>query len=242
MTMTCFDCGRHLNDAEKAHWQANPDAQFHGMCARCFIHFVTSGHDWPQWVENAMSMPAGALPDELISNASLLMQAVVIAGERSKEGELIKAVAIPWRAIVKQIVKDPKILFQIDPRRFEELIAGWYKEAGFDDVILTPRSGDHGRDVIAVKKGIGSVRLLDSIKRYGPGHLVTANDVRALLGVLHGDLNATKGIVTTSSDFAPKILEDPAIAAHVPYRLELVNGVDLAKRLDAVQQKDGASK
>jgi restriction system protein len=238
--MTCFDCGRQLNDVEEAHWRANTDSQLHGMCARCFIHFTTAGSDWPQWVENAVSIPAGALPSELISTASLLMQAVVIAGDRTSEGELIKAVAVPWRAIIKRVVKDPTILYQIDPRRFEELIAGWYKEAGFDEVILTPRSGDHGRDVIAVKNGIGSVRFLDSIKRYGPGHLVTADDVRALLGVLHGDLNATKGIVTTSSDFAPKILEDPAIAAQIPYRLELVNGVELVKRLDAARRIGGA--
>jgi hypothetical protein len=77
-----------------------------------------------------------------------------------------------------------------------------------------------GRDVIDVKKGVGSVRFLDSGKRYGPGHVVTADDVRALLGVLHGDLNATKGIITTSSDFAPNLLQDAGIAAQVPYRLE----------------------
>ncbi|WP_161967470.1 restriction endonuclease [Fimbriiglobus ruber] len=181
-----------------------------------------------------MSVPAGALPDALISQASLLMQAVIIAGDSTKEGAIIKAVAIPWRAIVQMIVKEPAVLFQVDPRRFEELVAGWYVEAGFDEVTLTPRSGDHGRDVIAVKKGIGCVRLLDSIKRYKPGHLVTADDVRALLGVLHGDLNATKGIVTTTSDFAPKLLQDPAIAAQIPFRLELVNGAELVKRFGAV--------
>ena len=232
--MTCFDCGRYLNDVEEAHWQANPNAQLHGMCARCFIHFLPAGSDWPQWLEDATSKPAGAFPDELILRTSLLMQTVVIAGDSTKEGALIKAVAVPWRAIVKLIVKDPAILFQIDPRQFEELIAGWYVEAGFDEVTLTPRSADHGRDVIAVKKGIGSVRFLDSVKRCGPGHVVSADDVRALLGVLHGDLNATKGIITTSSDFAPNLLQDPGIAAQVPYRLELVNGVELVKRLSTV--------
>lgn len=232
--MICIDCGRHLTNSEERYWVAHPDAQFHSMCARCFINFTPYGSDWPEWVEDAMSVPAGALPDALISQASLLMQAVIIAGDSTKEGAIIKAVAIPWRAIVQMIVKEPAVLFQVDPRRFEELVAGWYVEAGFDEVTLTPRSGDHGRDVIAVKKGIGCVRLLDSIKRYKPGHLVTADDVRALLGVLHGDLNATKGIVTTTSDFAPKLLQDPAIAAQIPFRLELVNGAELVKRFGAV--------
>jgi restriction system protein len=180
------------------------------------------------------SAPIAALPIGFTPGVSLLMQALVLPGDKTKEGILIQAVTVPWRAIVQWIKKDPKVLFQIDPRRFEELIAGWYTDAGFEEVTLTPRSGDHGRDVIAVKRGVGSIRILDSIKRYAPEHLVSADDVRALLGVLHGDLNASKGIVTTSSDFAPKIMEDPAIAAHVPYRLELVNGAELVKRLAAV--------
>ena len=180
------------------------------------------------------AFPIGAGPIGLTPGVSLLMQTLVLPGNKTTEGILIEAVNVPWRAIVEWIKNDPAVLFQVDPRRFEELIAGWYVQAGFDEVTLTPQSGDHGRDVIAVKKGIGCVRFLDSIKRYGPGHLVSADDVRALLGVLHGDLNATKGIVTTSSDFAPKIMEDPAIAAQLPYRLELINGAELVKRLGAV--------
>ena len=93
---------------KKGTWRVNPDSEFRGMCARCFIHFITPGYDWPQSVEDATSVPAGALPDELILNASLLMQTVVIAGDSTKEGELIKAVTVPWRAIVKWILKDPQ--------------------------------------------------------------------------------------------------------------------------------------
>jgi hypothetical protein len=43
--------------------------------------------------------------------------------------------------------------------------------------------GDFGRDVLAVKRGLGIVRVIDQVKAYGPSHLVTADDVRALLGV-----------------------------------------------------------
>jgi restriction system protein len=54
-------------------------------------------------------------------------------------------------------------------------------------VTLTPRSGDYGRDVIAVKRGLGFIRVIDRVKAYKPDHLVTADDVRALMGVLQGD-------------------------------------------------------
>ena len=51
---------------------------------------------------------------------------------------------------------------------------------------LTPRSGDYGRDVIATSKTklVGVVRIIDQVKRYTPPNEVTANDVRAMLGVL----------------------------------------------------------
>jgi restriction system protein len=51
------------------------------------------------------------------------------------------------------------------------------------------------------------------------------------MGVLSSDHNATKGIVTTTSDFAPRISEVPFIKPHMPFRLELVNGIALMDRL-----------
>jgi restriction system protein len=129
------------------------------------------------------------------------------------------------------------LIFKLDPFKLEELVAGMYERQGFE-VTLTPRSGDFGRDVIAVKPGFGTVRLIESVKRYGPDHRVPANDVRALLGVLAGDPRASKGIVTTTSDFAPRIAEDPFIQPFIPFRLELVNGTDLLKRFaDAAEKK-----
>src|SRR6516225_9135365 len=68
------------------------------------------------------------------------------------------------------VVKDPELMYQLNPRKWEELIAGAYELAGFDEVILTPRSGDKGRDVIAVKKGIGCIRFLEEVKAYKPDH------------------------------------------------------------------------
>ena len=54
--------------------------------------------------------------------------------------------------------------------KWEEMIAGAYSRAGFDEVILTPRSGDYGRDVIAIRKGIGCIKIIGSVKAYKPGH------------------------------------------------------------------------
>jgi restriction system protein len=85
--------------------------------------------------------------------------------------------------------------------------------------------------VIAIRRGFGCVKVLGSVKAYAPGKLVPYDAVRALIGVLTGERDASKGIITTTSDFPPRILEDPFIAPFTPYRLELVNGPRLQQWL-----------
>jgi restriction system protein len=109
----------------------------------------------------------------------------------------------------------------MDWRKFEELVAAAYHQAGYDEVILTPRSNDGGRDVIATKHGVGSIRIYDSVKKLAPGRPVPADDVRALLGVVTAAGNVSKGIVTTTSIFAPGVENDPLLRNVIPYRIEL---------------------
>jgi len=172
----------------------------------------------------------------------LLLQSVVEPAERTSEGQIIEAISIPWFMIAKLIEKHPAVIYEIEARKWEELIAGWYTAAGFDEVILTPRSNDLGRDVIAIKRGIVTVRVIDQVKAYKEGLVVPANDVRALLGVLQADHAATKGFVTTTSDFAPTIGEDPFIAPFLPFRLELINKDRLLDRIKQVVDKGKAGK
>lgn len=171
---------------------------------------------------------------EVLRPTNILLQAVVERGDRMPEGDLIEAVAPAWLEIVRLIQKDPGFLYKIDPRKLEEIIAGAYERAGFDSVVRTPRSGDLGRDVIAVKHGRWSVRFLDQVKAYRPGRLVTANDVRAMLGVIQADQNTSKGVITTTSDFAPRIKEDLLLKPYLPHRIELINGSDLIEHLSSI--------
>jgi restriction system protein len=182
------------------------------------------------------SRPETPLPLRQAAKAQLLLQAVVVPGERVSEGKLIEAVTIPWFDIIAALEKDPNVAFQIPPEKWEEIVAGAYWQAKFDEVILTPRSGDYGRDVIAIKKGIGTVRVIDQVKAFKPPHLVTADHVRALMGVLHHD-GAAKGFLTTTSGFAPKIRTDPLITPFMPARLELIDGEALIERLKQLAAK-----
>lgn len=157
----------------------------------------------------------------------LLLQAeIVVRGDKTSEGILIRASALPWLEISEHLIRDPNFLFQFArvPRKFEEFIAACYEKEGFE-VTLTPQRGDKGVDVIAVKHGHGSIRFLDQTKAYKPGHLVTHNDVRAMVGALSSDQGASKGIITTTSDFQPGIFKPGGeFSVYMPHRLELKNG------------------
>jgi len=177
-----------------------------------------------------------ALPITVLSTINLLLQTVIVPGAKTHEGQLIVAVTLPWFEIIAWLSRDPSLAYQITARKWEEIIAGAYQRAGFDEVTLTPRSGDLGRDVIAVKRGLGTVRIIDQVKAYGPNHLVTADDVRALLGVLQGD-KASKGFLTTTSDFAPKLRDDILLKPLMPAQLELINGEALLARLKELAEK-----
>lgn len=187
-----------------------------------------------------------AVLSESLSKPSqeLLLQAIVDPVEKSKEGQLIRAIAIPWLKIAKEIERDPNFLFHFaqNPRKFEEFIAATYAQEGWTDVILTPRSGDHGRDVIATKAGIGSIRFLDQCKAYSRGRLVRHEDVRAMYGVLNLYPNSSKAIITTTSDFQPGIMNSDEFKAVMPHRLELRNGVALREWLQRIVASDSTFK
>lgn len=162
---------------------------------------------------------------------SIAFSTLVDRYEQTEDGFLIRTVHQPWIDLRGMLAKDPRFLHQVTPEQLEEIVAASYDRAGFV-VTLTPRSGDRGRDVIAERPGLIRIRVIDQVKRFSPDHLVTANDVRALYGVLALDPAASKGYVTTTSDFAPGVSKE--FAALVPTRLELRNGRALNKWLKDV--------
>jgi len=221
-SVTCSECGTHF-DVET---NENPDSR--SPCPNC----GSTARNISVSVKDTVHVTA-SLDAVLIKapTANLLLQTVIIPGEKTEEGRLVEAVTIPWFDIIELLKKDPNVAFEIPPEKWEEIVAGAYSKAGFDKVTLTPRSGDYGRDVIAIKKGIGSIRVIDQVKAFKRDHLVRANDVRALMGILQGD-KASKGFLTTTSDFAPKLESDPLITPFIPRQLELINGPNLLRRLE----------
>lgn len=167
----------------------------------------------------------GVPPEILISPDILLEAAIVNFGDKTTEGQLIKEVAIPWFQIIKELERDPEFLSKLSPRKFEELIAGAYEQEGWDEVILTPRSRDGGRDVIATRRDFGSIRFIDEVKKYKPGSLVPPSVARSIIGVLERDKNVSKAVITTTARISPRIEKE--FGALIPNRLVLKDGKEL---------------
>lgn len=102
--------------------------------------------------------------------------------------------------IMKLIHGDPDIIYQLPPRRFEEISAEVFTRLGYE-VTLTPPTNDGGKDLIVVKRSdLGTMLTFVECKRYVPGHPVGVEVVRALNGVVE-EGRATSGIVLTTSRF-----------------------------------------
>jgi restriction system protein len=146
----------------------------------------------------------GYKPTVSVSFPEILVGAALVEkGDKDPDGDIIIAVTPMFRRFLRELERDPNALYQLDSRQFEELIAGAYEEYGCEEVILTPRSGDRGRDVIATSRMFGTVRILDQV--------------------------ASKGIVTTTSIFAPGVYEE--FKGLIPGRISLRDGVALKQWL-----------
>ncbi len=107
--------------------------------------------------------------------------------------------------LLDQVLRNPEIMRRLGARDFEGFVAALLEQIGFEDVILTPRSGDDGRDVLATKRVHGlTVLCAFECKRYSFDRPVGPEIARALLGtILHGSTRATKGVLVTTSHFTP---------------------------------------
>ncbi len=106
-------------------------------------------------------------------------------------------------SLLDEVLRNSQAMHKLSSRDFEGFIATLVERLGFEDVVLTPRSGDKGRDVLATKRVHGiSILCAFECKRYAPDRPVGPEIMRALLGtILHGATRAAKGILVTTSTF-----------------------------------------
>jgi restriction system protein len=129
--------------------------------------------------------------------------------------------------LIRELGARPELLYQLDPRKFEQLIAELYRRKGFE-ATLTPASGDEGADVYVVSRNdLGRALWVVQAKRNAPDRKIKAGVVRELLGTVMAK-EASAGILITTSFFQPGAKD---LERRFKYRLNLKDYLDLQELL-----------
>lgn len=121
-------------------------------------------------------------------------------------------------------------LLAMEPAQFEALVAELLEKLGYENVLVTGRTGDKGIDVSAklTLGGITSVKTVVQVKRYKTGNNISGSVIAQLRGSAEVD---QRGLVITTSEFT----KDGTIEANAPNKMPvaLVNGAKLLDLLFA---------
>ena len=106
-----------------------------------------------------------------------------------------------WTGLIDRLSIKPRLLYELPPRKFEELIAELLAREGLE-VHLTPETRDGGRDILAFHQTpVGKLLYLVECKRFRPDRPVGIAIVQRLYGVVQQE-RANAGLVVTTSRFS----------------------------------------
>jgi len=119
-----------------------------------------------------------------------------------EDKKIITCLTLGVSDMIQEISRNPDNLYQIDPRKLEELIAHIFSRHGFS-VELTKQTRDGGRDIIAIRSDLGiRSKYIIECKRYSHDNPVRVDLVRNLYGVQMQE-GANKSVLATTSYFTP---------------------------------------
>lgn len=102
--------------------------------------------------------------------------------------------------LLKYLSQYPTAVYDLTPRRFEELIAKIFEDLDYE-VLLTPKTRDGGTDLCAIKRNdLGELLYVVECKKFAPTRPVGIGHVRSLYGVKNAT-GASAGILVTTSFF-----------------------------------------
>ena len=114
------------------------------------------------------------------------------------ENQELRSLAKKQETSVRESLRD--LLINMDAFAFEHLVKRLLEEMGYQNVEVTPPSGDGGVDVVAdIELGITSVREVVQAKRHR--RTIQRKELDALRGSLHR-FNAVRGTIIATSQFA----------------------------------------
>ncbi len=128
-------------------------------------------------------------------------------------------------AIIQNLKKNPKDIFSLTPRQYEELVAELFRDMGWD-VELTQATRDGGKDILAaMNTAAGHILCLVEAKHYRADRKIGVSLVRALYGTLC-DYQATNALMVTTSSYSK---DAHALQKKHQYELSLKDYVGVAE-------------
>jgi hypothetical protein len=119
--------------------------------------------------------------------------------------------------LLSELRHRPELLYSIQPRQFEQLIASIFRNQGFE-TDLTPSTRDGGIDIYAARRdSFGNLLYVIECKRYKTSRKVGIEIVQRIYGIAQSK-KATKGIVVTTSSFTKAAID---FARPLLYQLSL---------------------
>ncbi|WP_287463911.1 restriction endonuclease [Accumulibacter sp.] len=131
--------------------------------------------------------------------------------------------------LLQELARRPQLVHDLDPRKFEELVAKLLEDQGCD-VTLTKRTRDGGYDLLGrMKVGPANLIFLAECKKYSPQNKVGVEVVRGLYGVTEIQ-KANLGLIITTSTFTKDAHEEKL---RIGPRIDLKEYSDLCSWLSA---------
>ena len=129
--------------------------------------------------------------------------------------------------ILLQLSQYPELIYDLEPRLFEELIGKIFSKFKLD-INLTKRTRDGGIDIIAFEDNLFSKnKYIIECKRYNPNNKISVSTVQRLYGIKQST-RATKALFVTSSYFTKPAIE---FAREHAWELQLMDFNDITKWL-----------
>ncbi len=137
------------------------------------------------------------------------------------------------QSILDKVTRNPKSIYEISPRQFEELVAELFEKQGHK-VTITQQTQDGGKDLLIVENRIlGNFLCYVECKKYAPDNPVGVKVVRELFGTITAD-RATAGVVVTSSYFSKPAY---TFTEKIRHQMNLIDYVKLSGIIEDVTRK-----
>lgn len=146
---------------------------------------------------------------------------------------------VPPDDLIRLLKSNPRLLYDIPPRRFEEVVAELFHDLGYD-VELTQQTRDRGIDLVAVRR-TSSVpfdhRFLVQCKRNSARNRVGVEVVYSMLGV--GTVEPHTGLVIATTSTFTRPARQLAELSSVQWRLHLKDYDVIRSMLERYGGTDG---